>query len=208
MKTYDMKNVGIYKLISPSGKVYIGQSKNLKVRFQRYKRLHCKGQVHLYHALQKYSFDSFKVITLVSFSEYSPFIQTILDKLEIHFIKLFKSNLNGYNLQGGGKNGSHAKETIQKMKHAQKGRIFSELHKKHISDSKIGIKHNLTIEKMLQVKILRSKPVKQYSLEMHFLKQWNTITEACQFLGVNGRKTIAACARKNCPTAYGFIWQY
>lgn len=36
--------IGIYKITSPSNKVYIGQSTDLYSRFYIYKKLHCKKQ--------------------------------------------------------------------------------------------------------------------------------------------------------------------
>ena len=52
--------IGIYKITSPSGKVYIGQSRNIKNRKWRYKRLDCKSQVKLYSSFKKYGFDKHK----------------------------------------------------------------------------------------------------------------------------------------------------
>jgi len=51
----------IYKLTSPSGKYYIGQTTNFKNRISIYKRLKCKTQLKLYNALLKYGFDKFNV---------------------------------------------------------------------------------------------------------------------------------------------------
>lgn len=51
----------IYMLVSPSNKKYIGQTINIKTRFNRYKNLHCKNQRKLYNALAKYGFDKFKI---------------------------------------------------------------------------------------------------------------------------------------------------
>lgn len=52
-------NIGIYKITSPSGKIYIGQSNNLKQRKKDYiKTTHCKGQVRLYNSLKKYGFQN------------------------------------------------------------------------------------------------------------------------------------------------------
>lgn len=47
--------IGIYKITSPTGKIYIGQSWNIKERFRTYKRLKCKAQRKLYSSLAKYS---------------------------------------------------------------------------------------------------------------------------------------------------------
>lgn len=47
--------IGIYKITSPSNKVYIGQSINIDKRFRSYKNLlHCKNQIKLYNSFLKY----------------------------------------------------------------------------------------------------------------------------------------------------------
>ena len=46
--------IGIYKITSPSGKVYIGQSRDIERRFLQYKNKHCKLQVRLYNSFNKY----------------------------------------------------------------------------------------------------------------------------------------------------------
>lgn len=56
-----MKQAGIYKLTSPNGKCYIGQSIQLEIRFISYRNAHCKKQAHLYNAIKKYGWDNFKV---------------------------------------------------------------------------------------------------------------------------------------------------
>lgn len=46
---------GIYKITSPSGKVYIGQSVDIHKRFRNYKTLNnCKQQIRLYNSLKKH----------------------------------------------------------------------------------------------------------------------------------------------------------
>lgn len=48
----------VYKITSPSGKVYVGSAKNYKKRINRYKCLDCKGQPRLYRSFLKYGVDS------------------------------------------------------------------------------------------------------------------------------------------------------
>ena len=57
-------NCGIYKITSPSGKIYIGSSTNIKRRFSNYKGLRCKSQSKLYNSFLKYGVDKhlFEVI--------------------------------------------------------------------------------------------------------------------------------------------------
>jgi hypothetical protein len=52
--------VGIYKITSPSGKIYIGQSVEIKRRFNSYKRMYVKnkGVVKLYRSFLKYGADN------------------------------------------------------------------------------------------------------------------------------------------------------
>lgn len=47
--------IGIYKITSFKGKIYIGQSINIEDRFKQYGYLKCKGQVRLHRSLKKYS---------------------------------------------------------------------------------------------------------------------------------------------------------
>jgi group I intron endonuclease len=54
------KIIGIYKITSPSGKVYIGESKDIFKRWYYYKKMHCVSQVHLYNSFLKYGIESHK----------------------------------------------------------------------------------------------------------------------------------------------------
>jgi group I intron endonuclease len=48
--------IGIYKITSPTNKIYIGQSTNIKQRWKDYnKMIRCKRQTRLYNSLLKYS---------------------------------------------------------------------------------------------------------------------------------------------------------
>lgn len=72
MEVIDIYNVPkyayvIYKIVSPSGRVYIGSTKNLHKRFKSYREVTCKAQTKLYHSLLKYGVDAhkFEVIEFV-----------------------------------------------------------------------------------------------------------------------------------------------
>lgn len=95
------KIIGIYKITSPSGKVYIGQSIDCNTRRRWYKNLNCKGQVRLYNSIMKHGWDkhTFEVIHRCDTSE--------LNDLEIYYIDLFQSfnTNNGLNMRPGGDSG-------------------------------------------------------------------------------------------------------
>jgi group I intron endonuclease len=49
---------GIYKITNPNGKIYIGQSIDIKKRFYRYESLQCKGQPKLYNSIKKHGWEN------------------------------------------------------------------------------------------------------------------------------------------------------
>lgn len=51
----------IYRITSPSGKIYIGQTRNFSHRMSVYRTLKCKAQRKLYNSLVKYGFDNHRV---------------------------------------------------------------------------------------------------------------------------------------------------
>lgn len=63
--------IGIYKITSPSGKIYIGQSINIERRFNQYKKLMCKNQPLLYKSFLKYNVNNhiFEVIEECEFKQ-------------------------------------------------------------------------------------------------------------------------------------------
>lgn len=70
-KTDKIPICGIYKITSPNGRVYIGQSANILDRWRRYKRLGCKSQQLLYNSLLKHGVKShtFEIIEHCDFED-------------------------------------------------------------------------------------------------------------------------------------------
>lgn len=96
----------IYKLISPSGKIYIGQTNNPDRRWQGSGKGY-KNSPHLYAAIQKYGWENFtREIIEENLSKREA------DEKEKYYIKLYDStNISiGYNMAEGGTGGNH-KET-------------------------------------------------------------------------------------------------
>lgn len=65
--------IGIYKITSPSGRIYIGQSKNIKNRWKTYIKLNtsCKKQTALYNSFLKHGVDrhTFEIIEECEFNQ-------------------------------------------------------------------------------------------------------------------------------------------
>lgn len=123
---------GIYRITSPSGKVYIGQSVNIKSRLSRYRNLKCENQPKLINSLKKYGFDNhkFEIIVEGDFNDY------LLDELEKHYIQLYNTFNEGLNCTAGGggcKGYIRTEETRKKVSIACKGQKRSEETKRRIS---------------------------------------------------------------------------
>ena len=55
-----VKIIGIYSVTSPTNKIYIGQSWDIKGRWLDYRGKHCKGQKKLFASIQKHGYDNHK----------------------------------------------------------------------------------------------------------------------------------------------------
>lgn len=117
---------GIYKLTSPSGKSYIGQSVNVNVRVRMYRGLHCKSQPSIYNALKKYGFDNFSSEVLWSTNRQHMYtnLQLLLDILEKKYIEKYDCIDNGYNIMiGGDSYGNHSSESKRRIAEAKKIKV-------------------------------------------------------------------------------------
>ena len=131
------KIIGIYKITSPSERIYIGQSINVYGRWSDYKRNHCKEQRRLYNSLKKYGHaqHKFEIIHQCEESE--------LNRLEKYYVDLFQTfnTEHGMNLKDGGYYSKASNESRIKMSKAQKGRVVSAQGRKNMSIAQTGIKH-------------------------------------------------------------------
>jgi len=103
-------SIGIYKIVSPSGKIYIGQSSNIENRKYYYEKLHCTKQIRLYNSIKKYGWDYhiFDIIEECSLEQ--------LNEREIYWgLKYNVLSENGLNLRLGDANGKCSQETKDKI---------------------------------------------------------------------------------------------
>ena len=201
------KTIGIYKLTSPSGKSYIGQSKNIERRFYEYRKLHCKTQTKLYHALRKYGWDSFKKEIIIKFDNSIKNIQLYLNTFEIYFINKFNTVNNGYNLMGGGGVNSHSEETKLKISKKAKGKVTSEATKLKLHTALLGRK--ISDKNKEVVSKLKSKKILQFDKDMNFIKEWKSTREASLSLGLDKKSTAITNNLKGISkTSNGFIWKF
>jgi len=79
------KICGIYKITSPTGKIYIGQSKNINRRKYEHKNNKCGHQTKIYKSIAKYGWNNhlFKIIYICT--------EDKLNDLEKYYIKLYNT---------------------------------------------------------------------------------------------------------------------
>lgn len=129
-----MKICGIYIIKAPSGKIYIGQSVDIKRRFKTYKYVGAKQQPYLNNSFEKYGFENHIFDVLVECKREE------LNLIEIEYINKYNSfnSKIGMNLTSGGcQNWKISEETRDKMKNRPKI-IHSEETKNKMRISAIG----------------------------------------------------------------------
>ena len=116
-----MKKIGIYKITSPSGRVYIGQSTDIEHRFSRYKILKdCKKQPRLYASFLKYGTEKHKFEIICECD-----INEVNDKERYNQDLYNSSNKFGLNIRltkSNDRSGTFTEETKLKMSIAKIGK--------------------------------------------------------------------------------------
>jgi group I intron endonuclease len=136
--------IGIYKITSPTGKIYIGQSKNILQRFKFYSFYNCKNQTKLYNSFKKHKVENhfFEIIEECSVKH--------LNEREEYWINHLNSIKKGLNIQNGGNASPRNIETKKKISRSLTGKTKSPSHRSNISSSRKGMrfteqhKHNMS----------------------------------------------------------------
>lgn len=171
-----MKICGIYKITSPSGKIYIGQSIDIGRRKSSYKRLEScvKYQVKLYNSIKKYGWENhiFEILEECTTG--------LLNERERYWQEFFNSNsnnnLNICLVSTLDKKQLHSEETINKIsnwhKEFHKSNMNRMFGKKHTNETK-----QLMSEKAKEryKKYLNPNSKKCYCIKTG--KEWNSIKE-------------------------------
>lgn len=255
--------VGIYKITSPTGKVYIGQSRNIDKRFYQYKTLRCKDQYRIFNSLKKHGAEnhSFNVICEMP----STVNQHILNYSEQFFMDSYSAmGFELMNLKGAGSHGKVSEESRKRLSEALKGvntwtkgrkrteeqrKLISERVKKWHHDNKripkikvkkermpfpealkkryseersgeknlfYGKKHTEETKRIISMNNSlnrrganngRHRAILQYDLNGIFIKEWDTITNASNELGIK-RTTISGCLNGCTKRANQYIFKY
>ena len=172
--------IGIYKIISPTNKIYIGQSIDIERRKKEYKKLKCKKQSKLYNSLKKYGWENhiFEIIEECN-------IFDLLEKETYwkHHYRVLE--IPSLCCRMDGKGGYLSKETCKK-----------------ISNSRKGIKHSNETKQKIAYNHSSSKKIYQYDLNGDFIKVWDSYSQAERENKGNIKYNILGKTKH----AGGYIW--
>jgi group I intron endonuclease len=223
--------IGIYKITSPTERVYIGQSINIESRKKYYTYINNNGQPKLYNSLLKYGFDNhtFEIIeecTIEQLNERETYYKQIeLDKIQGDWSKVLFCGL--YDSGGGPKSKSWRENIGIANKGKPKPKYFmSQIMKNKIGKGNKGIKHKPHPKgikhksfgipkpkgfKELLSEILKGKqtkpriPIIQINKNGDILEEYDSYTAAKQMTNIKG---IANVLRGRAKTAGGYRWEY
>jgi group I intron endonuclease len=207
---------GIYKITSPTGKVYIGQTFDSRVRFGTYKRLD-RASIggKLYNSLKKYGVGSHSFAMIHTLP--ADVSQPIMNEYERLYISQYRDcGIELLNLTEGGegsKGYKHTDEARKIMKAKAAGRIAGDKNPNygkglHGKDNPMYGKKR---PKELMDKLLKSKQkaIVQYTLGGDVVAEYSSITEAARKLGLEITNISNVCLKRpECKTAGGFSWRF
>lgn len=140
--------IGIYKIISPSGKVYIGQSINIEQRIKKYKYFVSKKQTKLYYSIIKYGYDNHK------FEIVEECIIEKLNEKERFYQDLFNCLSDGLNCRlttSADKLGIISNDSKNKMSLVKLGTKRTQETKDKISKARLGMKFSEEVKSNMKI---------------------------------------------------------
>ena len=190
--------IGIYKITSPSNKVYIGQSKDIDTRWKQYETLNCEGQTRLYNSLKFHGVENHIFEKIEECDEKD--LNLVERKWQDYYDVIGEFGMNCLLTKSDDKSGKLSEETKLKMSISAKKKIFTEEHRNKLSKNKDGENNGMfgkthsdeTREKMRLLKI--NKKLSQEHIQNKIKSQ--CVPVICTKTGQIWN-SAAACAREN-----------
>ena len=187
--------IGIYKITSPINRIYIGQSKNILVRFKSYRKKDCKRQKFLYRSFLKYGVENhiFEII-----EECCIDLLNERERFWQDFYNVLDGGLNLCLVNTKQKKFVHCQDSKNKISKTHKGKKLSKKHIEAICNSRRGKKLSED-----HINKLNKAPRNNYNdkiskpiLNINNGIFYNTIREAANSLNLN-RNTLKGLLNGN-----------
>jgi len=192
---------GVYKITNlVTGKVYIGSSINIELRWREHKRDLLRNKHHSTKLQRSYNIHGINNFTFEILVECKKDKNTIIN-LEQYYIDKFNSYKKGYNSRPLADNnlGSKRTETFKKNRSKKmKGRV----------PWNKGVSPTLETRIRLSESSTNAISIIQYSLQGVYLKEFRSIEDASKYIKKNIHSGISQALSKKRKTAGGFIWFY
>lgn len=200
----------IYKITSPSNKIYVGKTYDLRKRINSHKcSAKKKGNIMLHNSIRKYGWDAHILEIIENVDD------ELLDEREMYWIKelntFYRNNSNGMNMTLGGDGQRNTwMDDLERRKKASiyftenapfRGRKHTEESKKLIAQkaSKRNRERKITIPKWGaekgRLKVIRACVV--YNTNGDFILEFDSLTDCAKFLGVNTALVRSSISRKS-----------
>ena len=194
--------IGIYKITSPSGKIYIGQSQNIEKRKYYYQKKCSKSQPKLHNSILKYGFENHKFEIVEEcdvelLNERERFYQDLYNVLSDNGLNLCLTKTNDKVLIRGveyRKNASIAQKNKCKSVNLRQS--------KTLSNNKENNKRLFLANEKRKIKI----GVFDFNSDEK-IEEFSSIRECSRILGFD-RKSIKMSCDNIYPYAYGFKFKY
>ena len=185
---------GIYKIENPTGKIYVGQSLNVKTRLRQYEKLvNCKEQRLLFNSFLKYGVYNHK-FSIIEFCEPS-----VLNERESYYFEVYNclNRQRGLNIRNAGSIGRHSSETKKLISKKHKGKILSDITKEKMSLAKkanptkywLGKKRSKDdIMKFKTSQLGKTNAAKKiicYDIDMNIISEFKSASDASRVLGIS-----------------------
>lgn len=210
--------IGIYKITSPTGKVYIGQSVNIEKRFYSYTKLHnCKSQVALYrcflkHGVENHIFEILEECLEIELNNKERYYQDAFDAIG-------KNGLNCKLTKSTDKSGKMSEEAKLNLSVSRKN--LSESARKNISIGQknkcksVNIRQGITLSKnennnkrLFLANEKRKIKIGVFDFNTdEKISEFNSIRECAKIMNID-RKSISMSCKNINPFAYGFKFKY
>lgn len=171
-----MSKSGIYKITSPLGKVYIGQTKCTRTRWSSHRR-GTPGCTKLYNSIKKYGSGEhvFAIIHEIPIDA----DQSVFNTYEDLYIQQYKScGVELLNLKGDRIMGGHSDETKEKLKRLFVGRTLSPETKAKIGAAHKGMKRSKETSERISKSQIGKKVSMQTREKQREVKLGKPLTEA------------------------------